>query len=294
LLGQSHWAMGSFVSARVYLERCLSHDVPDERDISDLLFHHDRRAASLSFLSLVLLSLGYPDRAEAASSAALERAGILGHALTTGLVLFIRASFAAELRGAPPLAVEASETAVRFSAEHSLPQFAAWGRISQGVAQIQRNYLERGVALIRERLAAAKALKADLLLPMHLAYLGYACQRCGELQEASSLFGEAIRLSENSRVRFFEAEACRIQGEFLLELGQSTAGETLLLRAIEVARSQEARLWELRASTSVARLLRKKNRREARDVLAPVYGWFTEGFDTSDLKEAKALLDELA
>jgi predicted ATPase len=116
----------------------------------------------------------------------------------------------------------------------------------------------------------------------------------GRVEEGLALLGEALQIVERTGERWFAAELNRHKGQLLLRQGQSEAGEELYHKALGIAREQEAKLWELRAAASLARLRRDQGRRaEARDLLAPVYGWFTEGFATPDLLEAKALLDEL-
>ena len=117
----------------------------------------------------------------------------------------------------------------------------------------------------------------------------------GQAEEALALLNDALQLVERTGERWFAAELNRHKGQLLLRQGHSHAVEELYRKALNIAREQEAKLWELRAAASLARLRRDQGRHaEARDLLAPVYGWFTEGFDTGDLKEAKALLDELA
>ena len=110
-----------------------------------------------------------------------------------------------------------------------------------------------------------------------------------------TLFDDASQIVERTRARWLASELSRHKGRLLQQQGRAEAAEELYRKALNIAREQEAKLWELRAAASLARLCRDQGRRsEARDLLAPVYGWFTEGFDTPDLKDAKALLDELS
>jgi len=135
----------------------------------------------------------------------------------------------------------------------------------------------------------------EVWTPCYIAFLARAYAVAGRFEEALALFDDALQVIERTRVRWYAAEVNRHKGELLLRQGRSDAAEELYRKALSIAQEQEAKLWELRASVSLARLRRDQGRRsEARDLLAPVYGWFTEGFGTPDLKEAKALLDELA
>ena len=132
-------------------------------------------------------------------------------------------------------------------------------------------------------------------MPHYVALLAKACEITGQIEEALTLLDKASQIIERTGERWFEAELCRHKGELSLRQGHAEAAEEHYRKALSIAQEQEAKLWELRAAASLAQLWRDQGRRaEACDLLAPVYGWFTEGFDTADLKEAKALLDQLA
>ena len=131
-------------------------------------------------------------------------------------------------------------------------------------------------------------------MPHFVALLASACEIAGQVEEALTLLDDALQIVERTRERWFLAELNRQKSQLLLRQEHTEAAEELYRKALGIAEEQEAKLWELRAAASLARLSRDQGRRvEARDLLAPIYGWFTEGFDTPDLKEAKALLDEL-
>jgi predicted ATPase len=132
-------------------------------------------------------------------------------------------------------------------------------------------------------------------MPYQIGLLVAACEIAGQIEEGLTLSDDALRIAERTGERWFAAELNRHKGQLLLRQGYSEAAEELYRKALSIAVEQEAKMWELRAAVSLARLRRDQGRRaEARGLLAPVYGWFTEGFGTPDLKEAKALLDELA
>ena len=134
-----------------------------------------------------------------------------------------------------------------------------------------------------------------MFIPHLIALLATAYEIAGQTEEALPLLDDALQLVERTGERWFAAELNRHKGQLLLRQGNTEAAEELYRRALSIAEEQEAKLWELRAAASLARLRRDHGRHaEARDLLAPIYGWFTEGFDTPDLKQAKALLDELS
>ena len=132
-------------------------------------------------------------------------------------------------------------------------------------------------------------------MPQIIALLAGACEIAGQIEEALILLDEASQMIERTEERWFATELYRHRGQLLLRQGHSEAAEELYCKALSIAQDQEAKLWELRAAVSLARLRGDHGHRaEARDLLAPVYGWFTEGFGTPDLKDARALLDELS
>jgi predicted ATPase len=134
-----------------------------------------------------------------------------------------------------------------------------------------------------------------LWMPHFVALLAGACEIAGQVEEALVLLDDALQIVERTGERWFAAEVYRHKGQLLLRQGHSETAEELYRKALNIAAEQEAKLWELRAAVSLARLGRDQGRRaEAHDCLAPVYGWFTEGFNTQDLRGAKALLDELS
>ena len=148
---------------------------------------------------------------------------------------------------------------------------------------------------MRSGSAAYRVTGAVILTPYHIGILARACEIAGQVEESLALLDDALQIVERTGERWFAAELNRHKGRLLLRQGHAEAAEELYHKALGIAQEQEAKLWELRTAVSLARLWSEKRMRsEARDLLAPIYGWFTEGFDTPDLKDAKALLDELA
>jgi predicted ATPase len=151
-----------------------------------------------------------------------------------------------------------------------------------------------GISLLRSGSIAYRATGSEAWMPHFIALLARACEIAGQTVEAVTLLDEALQITGRTGERWLAAELHRHKGQLLLRQGHNEAAEELYRKALSIAEEQGAKLWELHAAVSLARLRRDQGRRtEARDLLAPVYGWFTEGFDTPDLKEAKALLDEL-
>ena len=179
-------------------------------------------------------------------------------------------------------------------AEHGVTLYGHWASFPHGWARFQQGDIAGGLHAMRAALAAAASTHAVIFRPMNLAYLAEASVRAGQPEAGLGLLEEAISLAEQTGERMFEAELHRLRGELLLGSGHPDTVEKAYHQALAVAARQAARLWELRASVSLARLWRDQGKRtEARDLLAPVYGWFTEGFDSLDLREANALLGEL-
>jgi predicted ATPase len=169
------------------------------------------------------------------------------------------------------------------------------GNIFQGWAQVEQGRLEEGIAQLRRGLAARSDLAAEALRPCALSQLAAACSKLGQTDDALAVVSEAVAAVERTGERYWEAEIYRLKGELLLDSNGRSEAETCFRHAIDIAHRQSAKSLELRAVTSLSRLLQKQGKKEeARQILADIYGWFSEGFDTADLKDAKALLEELS
>jgi predicted ATPase len=183
------------------------------------------------------------------------------------------------------------------AAEKGSAQWKVGGMGTRGLVLAQTGKAADAVQIITEAIGAWRPMGATIYLPWWTSHLAWAFAELGQLDEAWRCIGEAMSTIETTKESWCEAEANRIAGEIVLKSPEPDAAkaEVYFERSLAVARQQHAKSWELRAAMSMARLWRDQGKRdEARDLLAPVYGWFTEGFDTIDLKEAKALLDELA
>jgi predicted ATPase len=183
------------------------------------------------------------------------------------------------------------------SHEQGFTQRLATGTILLGWALTAQGQKAEGVDQVRQGLAAFRATGAELARPYYLALLAEAYAQVGQPEDGLSLLAEALATVHTTGERWWEAELHRLKGELLLVLSaeKSAEAETCFHQALDIARRQEAKALELRAAMSLSRLWQQQGKRaEAHALLAPVYGWFTEGFDTADLQEAKALLEELA
>jgi predicted ATPase len=238
---------------------------------------------------------GYPEAARRHADQAVALGHETGHSPSVKFALGQSANVH-QIAGEVAKALETAEAAKSLAEKDGVPVFESWARVTMGWALAQLGEAEQGVAQIRQGLAMASATGAKLWHTYNLAQLADACGKAGRLEEGLRAIAEALDLVQQHGERWWEAEILRLHGELLLKQNPSdlAAGQAWLGRAIEVARQQGAKSLELRATMSLARLLNEQGKRdEARTMLGEIYGWFTEGFDTADLKDAKALLDEL-
>jgi predicted ATPase len=243
-----------------------------------------------------LPSLGYLDLAVEKTRALLALAREVSHPVSLALALMNACQFYL-FRREPDPANELSESAMRVAEEQGLANFLGQATIFSGATLAQKGQTSEGISRIRQGLAACRATGAVLFRPFYLRFLADAYLRAEQLTEGLAVVDEALSLVSQTQERWIEAELWRLKGELARQTGLECLpeAENCLRKAIAVARPQEAKLWELRATTSLARLLRDTNRRdEARVMLSEIYNWFTEGFDTADLKDAKALLAVLS
>ena len=194
--------------------------------------------------------------------------------------------------GEPEQAAILAAQAIATAAEHGFREVGAWARVFYGWAQAQLGHADEGASLIREALTAYRANGSLVGVPTFLTWLAEAQALGGALADALQTLEEALTV--NLDERFWSPETIRVRGEIRRRQGEDEPAEADFRDAIALAREMSAKAWELRAATSLARLWRDQGwRAEARDLLAPIYSWFTEGFNTADLKEAKTLLEAL-
>jgi len=292
-IGRTLLFTGRFVSARTHLEEGLALYDPISHGSLVHQAGDDPRVIAQAFLGSGLFCLGFPDRALARNSTAIAEARRLAHPPSLAVSLSI-GSRLLSLIGDDAVLGEWAEELAATAAEQGFPLWSAQGAIYRGYVKVKNGDMAEGMSLLRSGLSAYPATGAELWMPYYIALLVTACEIAGQIEEGLTLLDDAFQIVERTGERWFAAELNRHKGQLLLRQGHSGAAEELYHKALRIAEEQEAKLWELRAAASLARLRRDRDcRAEARDLLAPVYGWFTEGFDTPDLKAAKALLDEL-
>jgi predicted ATPase len=295
LAGSSLWCTGDIVDGRTHYDQALALYDPTKHRWLATRFGQDIRVMVLSLRCIVLWMLGYPEAALTDVDQALKDAREIGHAPSLMLALALT-SLTHLLLGNYAEATAQADELVAMAEEKSAALFKAWGSIEQGCVLAPTSKASDAVHRITSGIPAFRSTGATYFLPTWLSYLAKAYADLGQFDDAWHCIGEAIVVVEKTKETWWEAEVNRIAGEIaLMSPERDTAkAEAYFNRALEVARKQQAKSWELRAAMSMARLWRDQGKRDAaRELLAPVYGWFAEGFDTLDLKEAKALLGEL-
>jgi predicted ATPase len=295
-LGATWFWLGALPAARLHLEEAIAHYRPDQRGNLVFRMGQDPGVACRAFAALTLWLLGDPDQALAHIHDALALAHELSHPYSLAFARW-GAAWVSQFRRDVPAVHEQAEAAVALSTEQGFPFWAAAGTILRGWALAMQGQDEVGMAQVRQGIAAYRATGAALLVPYYCTLLAGVFAHLGHPEDGLQALAEAHALIEQQEERWWEAEVCRLRGVLLLrQPGASQAeAEAWLQWALDVARRQEAKSLELRAAMSLARLWQRQGKREeACDLLALVYDWFTEGFDTADLQEAKQLLDELA
>jgi class 3 adenylate cyclase/predicted ATPase len=296
LMGISLLLTGDMVEGRAHYDEAIAlYDLAEHRPLARR-FGVDARVVALSYRSQALLLLGYPDAALADSDKALSDAREIAEAAT--LMNALSFTSATHIHCGNYAAANArDDELVALADEKRAIYWKAMGMLHKGCALALTGKASNAIEMITSGIAALRSTGDTLRLPFYLSNLARAHAELGQFDDGMRCIGEAMMAVQTTKERWCEAEVNRIAGEVALKSPEpeTAKAQAYFERALAVARAQQAKSWELRAAMSMARLWRDQGKRnEARDLLAPVYGWFTEGFDTLDLKEAKALLDELA
>lgn len=308
VLGLTRFFQGELTSAQAHLEQSLTLFDPQKHSLDRSYI--DPELSGLLYTTHILWYLGYPDQARQRSRKALTLAYELAYPHSLAFALNLAATVHS-LRGESAAAQEQAEAAIALCSEQGFPLWLAHGSILRGWALAVQGQVEEGMAQIREGLARWQAIGAQLARTFFPALLAETCGKAGETEEGLNVLAEALAQADNRGEHFYEAELHRLKGELLLESqvqgpksqasgprllasDPQSAAEACFRQAIDIARRQSAKSLELRASTSLARLLHRQGKNaEAHYILAPIYGWFTEGFDTTDLQEARGLLEKV-
>jgi class 3 adenylate cyclase/predicted ATPase len=241
-----------------------------------------------------LWCLGYPDQALVRSHEAVTLAQQIARPFSLSFALIMAAAFH-QFRREVRFAQERAEAAIRLAKEQ-FPDWMAFGSLLRGWTLAHQGQAKEGIEQLTQGLIAHRATGAELRRPYYLALLAQAYDIMGQPEIGLTALVEALTLTDTTGERWYEAELYRLKGALLLQLASDNQAEAenCFHQSLDIARNQQAKSWELRAATSLARLWQQQGKHdEARQVLGDVYGWFTEGFDTADLKDAKALLDAL-
>jgi predicted ATPase len=296
VLGTTLYWLGAVASASRYFAQGIALYHAQQHRTSVFLYGEDSGVVCHSFAAWALWCLGYPHQGLARNDEALTLAQQIAHPFSLGWALNSAAVFH-QFRREGRAAQACAEAAMSLATAQEFPFLMARGAVLRGWALAQQGQAQEGIEQLHQGLRAHRATGAEIARPQWLALLAEAHGTMGQPEAGLTALAEALILADTTGERWYESELHRLKGELLLQRSpdHQAEAETCFAQAMAIAQNQSAKSWELRAATSLARLWQQRGKRqEAHDLLAPVYNWFTEGFDTADLKDAKALLDELA
>jgi predicted ATPase len=297
-LGRTLFQVGAFTSAHTHFAQGIALYDPQQHRASAFLYGENAGVICHCFSAWTLWYLGYPDQGLVRSQEAVSLAQQSAHSFSLGLALCSAAMFH-QFRREVRCTQERAEAAISLATEQGFPVLRARGTVLRGWALAQQGEAQAGIEQITQGLSVFQATRGEATRPGFLSLIAEAYGMMGQPEAGLTVLTEALTLAlaETTGERWYTPELYRLKGALLLQQNSDnhTEAETCLHQAISIARSQQAKSLELRAATSLARLWHQQGKRqEAHYLLAPVYHWFTEGFDTADLQEAKALLEALA
>jgi len=293
MLAYTAWWQGDFVDVLDHSREGLALYHPDQHRGCLIRYSQDSGVVCGYVRALAHWALGYPAQAVLTMESTLVHARSLAHPYSIAITLLFAAQLS-QLRRDTASARTQAEEALAISAEHGLDAVWLWCLLPRGWAIAQEGDVPAGITDICEAMTRRRAANIGAVWPWFYTILAEAQGQLGKIDDALAGLEEALQWVQRNDEHLYEAEAHRIRGELLFKQHDPAAAETCFQQALTVARNQQAKSWELRAAMSMARMWLQQNRTdEARQLLAPVYDWFTEGFDTADLIEAKALLDQL-
>ena len=292
VLGSSLLFQGQIVSSRIYFEQGVSLYKPQQHRSLAFRFGQDPGASTQSQLGWCLWLLGYPDQAQEWCSQALRNASELNHINTLAYIIFFAGHYFSQLRrDVEAVALHVNAT-FAISKTHEIPLWLAAATLFKGWVLVEQGEADEGIAYIRQGIAGWQVTGSSVLVSHYLSVLIEAHLALRQTNEGLAAVSEALEFVERTDERWWEPEIYRLKGELLLKQSDADEAEASFQQAIDIARRQKSKLLELRATVSLARLWQSQGKRMgARLMLTEIYDWFTEGFDTVDLQEAKALLE---
>ncbi len=289
--------LGDQTGARACALRALNAPITPNRYVQTIHYGSDQRVGALVWLSRALWLQGFADQAAQTAQASVDEAAKVGHANSVCLALADAASLIAILVDNPADAQHFGAMLIEHADKHSLGVWRTYSLAVRGRRIIESGAASDGVAFLRSALADVGDTPLDIRIQLYLVWLAEALGKAGQAIEGLAVIDQALERAERTEERWYLPELWRFRGELLLQAGGSDAAAVAsecFTQSLQWAQKQQALSWELRAATSLARLWRCQARREeARQLLASVYDRFTEGFATTDLRTAKALLDDL-
>jgi predicted ATPase len=295
-IGTTLFYLGAVADAHPHFTQGMAFYDPQQHRTSVVLYGEDTGMICRSLAAWALWCLGYPDQGLTQSHEAVPLTHQMTHPYSVGYAL-ICATVLHQLRREVRATQERAEAVITLATEQGFSQWRAMGCVLRSWTLAHQGQVKEGSEQINHGLTAFRATGAEILRPYFLALLAEAHGTMGQLDIGLTLLTDALALVDTIGERWYEPELYRLKGELLLQQSSDNQAEaeSCFHHAIEIARHQQAKSFELRTATSLSRLWQQQGKRqEAHDLLAPVYYWFTEGFDTADLQEAKALLDALA
>jgi predicted ATPase len=295
-VGTSLFYVGELPTAWTHLERGIAHYEAQQHRLLTIRYGPDPGMACFAYTAWILWLRGYPDQALERIRAALSLAQQCQHPFCHVFVLTFAVMLYHCRREIEAVSLQAAAN-LTLAHQHGFPFLEAWAMVLQGWARAEQGRGDEGITQISRGIAAFRATGAELYRPYFLGLLAEAYGRSARTDEGLEALDEALTLVDRTGERFHESEFSRLQGQFLLtrSMEQAQAAEACFQRALTIARRHQTKSLELRAAMHLSRLRQQQGQYDrARRLLEEIYGWFSEGFDTGDLKEAKALLDELA
>jgi TOMM system kinase/cyclase fusion protein len=290
------FSLGEMAAARAQAEQGIALYHPHNHHAHVFTYGQDPGTSCLAYAALALWYLGYPEQALQRCHEMLKLARERSHPFSLAHALYF-ASLLHQHRREVHEARECAEAAIALATEHGFALYVVRGRLQRSWALTEQGQLSEGIDQMRQSLTAYRGTGSGLVLPYFLARLAEVCGKEERIEAGPHLLDEALTLVEKHGECWWEAEIHRLKGVFMLQQAVPDAkqAEGYLQQALATASRQQAKSLELRAAMSLSRLWQQQGQRtEAYDLLTPIYGWFTEGFDTADLQEAKALLEELS